>query len=292
MGRRSIHSLRRMKERGERFSMVTCYDYPSARIVEEAGIPAVLVGDSLGTVLLGYESTVAVTLDDILHHVKPVVRGSDRAIVVADMPFGSYQNSADEAMRNATRLLQEGGATAVKLEGGQRIVPLVQRMVAAGIPVMGHLGLTPQSVLQLGGNRVQGKSDAKAAEILDDAIALERAGAFAIVLELIPASLAREITAQLRIPTVGIGAGIDTDGEIQVWHDILGLFPDFLPKHSQRFARLAPQIRFALENYAHAVRTRDFPGADQTVDTTPSTNQVLTALFDEMETFDEMTTKA
>ena len=240
MGRHSIHRLRRMKERRERFSMVTCYDYPSARIVEEAGIPAVLVGDSLGTVLLGYESTVAVTLDDILHHVKPVVRGTERAIVVADMPFGSYQGSEDEAMHNAMRLLQEGGATAVKLEGGQRVVSLVQRMVAAGIPVMGHLRLTPQSVLQLGGNRIQEQSDAKAAEILDDAVALERAGAFAIVLELIPASLAQEITARLRIPTVGIGAGIHTDGEIQVWHDILGLIPDFLPKHSQRFARLAP----------------------------------------------------
>jgi 3-methyl-2-oxobutanoate hydroxymethyltransferase len=272
-----------MKERGERFTMVTCYDYPSARIVEEVGLPAVLVGDSLGTVLLGYDSTVAVTLDDILHHLKPVVRGTERTIVVADMPFGSYQTSDDEAMHNATRLLQEGGATAVKLEGGQRIVPLVQRMVAAGIPVMGHLGLTPQSVLQLGGHKVQGKSDAQAAEILDDAIALERAGAFAIVLELVPTSLAREITAQLRIPTIGIGAGIHTDGEIQVWHDILGLIPDFLPKHSERFARLAPQIRFALENYNHAVRERVFPGEAQTVDTSPSMNQVLAALFDEME---------
>ena len=162
MARRSIHSLRGMKERGERFCMVTCYDYPSARAVEEARIPAVLVGDSLGTVLLGYDSTVAVTLEDILHHVKPVVRGTDRTIVVADMPFGSYQASDDEAMRNATRLLKEGGATAIKLEGGSRVVPLVRRMVAAGIPVMGHLGLTPQSVNQFGGHKVQGKSDADA----------------------------------------------------------------------------------------------------------------------------------
>ena len=283
MARRSIHSLRGMKERDERFCMVTCYDYPSARAAEDARIPAVLVGDSLGTVLLGYDSTISVTLDDILHHTKPVVRGTDRTIVVADMPFGSYQVSDEIAMENATRLLKEGGATAVKLEGGSRIVPLVRRMVAAGIPVMGHLGLTPQSVNQFGGHKVQGKSDSDAAQILDDALALEQAGAFAIVLELVPAGLAREITSQLRIPTIGIGAGPHTDGEIQVWHDILGLIPDFLPKHSQRFAKLAPQIRFALENYRHAVQEGLFPGEAQTVDTKPSMNVVLAALFDELE---------
>ena len=283
MGRRSIHSLRAMKERAERFCLVTCYDYPSARAAEEAGIPAVLVGDSLGTVLLGYDSTVAVTLDDILHHTRPVVRGTERTIVVADLPFGSYQVSDDEAMRNATRLIKEGGATAVKLEGGSRVVPLVRRMVAAGIPVMGHLGLTPQSVNQLGGHKVQGKSDADAAQMLDDARALERAGTFAIVLELIPAELGREISVQLRIPTIGIGAGPHTDGEIQVWHDILGLIPDFLPKHSQRFAKLGTQVRFALENYRHAVQEGFFPGEAQTVDTKPSMNQILADLFDELE---------
>ena len=283
MGRRSIHSLRAMKERAERICMVTCYDYPSARAAEDAGIPAVLVGDSLGTVLLGYDSTIAVTLDDILHHTKPVVRGSERMIVVADMPFGSYQVSDDEALRNAARLMKEGGATAVKLEGGNRVVPLVRRMVAAGIPVMGHLGLTPQSVHQFGGNKVQGKSDADAAQILEDACELERAGAFAIVLELIPAELAREISTQLRIPTIGIGAGPHTDGEIQVWHDILGLIPDFLPRHSQRFAKLGTQVRFALENYRHAVREGIFPSKAQTVDGKPSMNQILAELFDELE---------
>ena len=283
MGRRSIHSLRAMKERAERICMVTCYDYPSARAAEDAGIPAVLVGDSLGTVLLGYDSTIAVTLDDILHHTKPVVRGSERMIVVADMPFGSYQVSDDEALRNAARLMKEGGATAVKLEGGNRVVPLVRRMVAAGIPVMGHLGLTPQSVHQFGGNKVQGKSDADAAQILEDACELERAGAFAIVLELIPAELAREISTELRIPTIGIGAGPHTDGEIQVWHDILGLIPDFLPRHSQRFAKLGTQVRFALENYRHAVREGIFPSKAQTVDSKPSMNQILAELFDELE---------
>lgn len=284
MPRRSIHSLRAMKERGERFAMVTCYDYPSAQIVERLGIPAVLVGDSLGTVLLGYDSTVQVTMADILHHLKPVVRATDRTIVVADMPFGSYQAGDDAAMTNAVRLLQEGGATAVKLEGGARVAPLVQRMVAAGIPVMGHLGLTPQSVRQIGGHRVQGKSDAQAAQILDDALALEQAGAFAIVLELIPAGLAAEITDRLRIPTVGIGAGPHTDAEIQVWHDILGLFEDFVPKHTDRFAKLAPQIRYALENYQHQVRAGLFPTPKQTVDVRPTMNEVLAQLFDELQT--------
>ena len=283
MARRSIHSLRAMKERAERICMVTCYDYPSARAAEDAGIPAVLIGDSLGTVLLGYDNTIAVTLNDILHHTMPVVRGSERMIVVADMPFGSYQVSEDEALRNASRLMKEGGATAVKLEGGGRIVPLVQRMVAAGIPVMGHLGLTPQSVHQFGGNKVQGKSDAEAAQMLDDARELERAGAFAIVLELIPAELGRELSAQLRIPTIGIGAGPHTDGEIQVWHDILGLIPDFLPRHSRHFAKLGTQIRFALENYRHAVQEGLFPDTAQTVESKPSMNQILAELFDELE---------
>jgi 3-methyl-2-oxobutanoate hydroxymethyltransferase len=271
-----------MKERSDRFCMVTCYDYHSARAAEDAGIPAVLVGDSLGTVVLGYESTVAVTLDDILHHTKPVVRGTERTIVVADLPFGSYQISEAEAMHNATRLIKEGGATAVKLEGGSRVVPLVQRMVEAGIPVMGHLGLTPQSVNQLGGHKVQGRSDADAAQILDDARELERVGAFAIVLELIPAELGRQISTQLRIPTIGIGAGPHTDGEIQVWHDILGLIPDFLPKHSQHFAKLGVQVRFALENYRNAVQEGFFPGETQFIDDKPSMNQVLADLFDEL----------
>ena len=200
MARRSVHSLRALKDRGERFAMITCYDYPSARLIDQVGIPGVLVGDSLGTVVLGYDSTVPVTMDEIIHHTKPVVRGTERAFVVADMPFGSYQANEDEAMRNAVRLLQEGGATAVKLEGGVRVAGIVERLVASGIPVMGHLGLTPQSVRQLGGHKIQGKTDSAAARMLDDARALERAGAFAVVLECIPAPLGVEISRELRIP--------------------------------------------------------------------------------------------
>lgn len=283
MARRSVHSLKRMKERGERFALITCYDYPSARMAEAVDFPALLVGDSLGTVLLGHDSTVPVTLEDILYHTKPVVRATERAIVIADMSFGSYQLSSEEALRNAVRLLQEGGATAVKLEGGARVVPTVERIVAAGIPVMGHLGLTPQSLRQLGGNRVQGKTDADAAQILDDAVALERAGCFALVLELVPASLAAEITQQLRIPTVGIGAGPHCDGQIQVWHDVLGLLEDFVPRHSRQFARLAPQIRHGLENYRYAVERGDFPTPAESFALKPDLDDVLAALADELD---------
>ncbi len=282
MGRRSIHSLTNMKERGERFAMVTCYDYYSAKLAEEVGFPALLVGDSLGTVVLGYDSTVPVTLEDILHHTKPVVRATERAIVVADLPFGSYQVSTEEAMRSAIRLVQEGGATAVKLEGGARIVPTVERLVASGIPVMGHLGLTPQSVQQFGGHKVQAKSDAAAAQLLDDAVALESAGCFGIVLECIPAPVAREASARLRIPAIGIGAGAGCDAEIQVWHDILGLIEDFLPRHSAHFAKLAPQIRHGLENYLYAVRQGEFPTEAQSFDSKPSKRDLLAALFDEL----------
>lgn len=282
MARRSVHSLRAMKDRGERFAMVTCYDYPSARLIDQVGIPGVLVGDSLGTVVLGYDSTVPVTMDEIIHHTKPVVRGTERAFVVADMPFGSYQADEDEAMHNAVRLLQEGGATAVKLEGGERVAGIMERLVAAGIPVMGHLGLTPQSVRQFGGHKVQGKTDSAAARMLDDARTLERAGAFAIVLECIPAPLGEEISKDLRIPTVGIGAGVGTDGEIQVWHDILGLYEDFLPKHASRFAKLAPQVRHGLENYVHAVQRGEFPTDDNSFDAKPNMPRVLSALFEEL----------
>ena len=283
MARRSVHSLRAMKDRGERFAMVTCYDYPSARLIDQSGIPGVLVGDSLGTVVLGYDSTIPVTIEDILHHTKPVVRGAERAFVVADLPFGSYQANPDEAVRNATRLLKEGGATAVKLEGGRRVLGIVERLVDAGIPVMGHLGLTPQSVRQFGGNKVQGKTDSAAAQMLDDAIALEKAGCFALVLEVIPAALGAEISEALRIPTVGIGAGSGCDGEIQVWHDILGLYEDFLPKHASHFAKLAPQIRHGLENYVHAVQRGEFPTEANSVGAKANVQRALANLFEELE---------
>ena len=263
MGRISIHQLKQWKSEGRRFAMITAYDFPSARLVEQAGIPVVLVGDSLGSVVLGYESTVPVTMDDILYHTRAVVRATHRAIVVADMPFMSYQANADEAVRNAGRLLQEGGATAVKLEGGSHVAPLVRRMVECGIPVMGHLGLTPQSVNQFGGHKVQGKTPAAAAKLINDARALEEAGAFAVVLETIPAPLARMVTERLSIPTIGIGAGPHCDGQVQVFHDMLGIYDDQRPlKHAKRYATIGETIRNAVRDYIAEVEDGSFPTAD------------------------------
>ncbi|MCC6388093.1 MAG: 3-methyl-2-oxobutanoate hydroxymethyltransferase [Dehalococcoidia bacterium] len=263
MSRLSIHKLRELKANGQRFAMITAYDYPSARLVEQAGVPVILVGDSLGSVILGYDSTVPVTMDDIVHHTRAVVRGTSKAIVVADMPFMSYQANADEAVRNAGRLLQEGGATAVKLEGGSHVVPLVRRMVECGIPVMGHLGLTPQSVNQFGGHKVQGKTPAAAAKLINDARALEEAGAFAIVLETIPAPLARMVTERLSVPTIGIGAGADCDAQVQVFHDMLGIYDDQRKmKHAKQYARLGETIRQAVRTYIAEVEGGQFPTAE------------------------------
>ena len=262
MSRRSIHSLKTMKTRGERFVMVTCYDYPSAVLTEAAGIPAVLVGDSLGPVLLGYDSTLQVTLDEMIHHTKPVVRGTQKTLVVADLPFGSYQASVDDAVRSATRLLQEGGANAVKLEGGRPIADAVRRLVDVGIPVMGHIGLTPQSVNQLGGYKVQGKTVAAAARLASDASALEAAGCFALVLECVPVPVAKLISQRLQIPTIGIGSGPHCDGQIQVLHDLLGLIETFTPRHAGQFASLAPAIKAALSAYQDAVRAGHFPAEE------------------------------
>ncbi|MBI2767019.1 MAG: 3-methyl-2-oxobutanoate hydroxymethyltransferase [Chloroflexi bacterium] len=260
MSRLSIHKLKEWKARGERFAMITAYDYPSARLVEQAGVPVILVGDSLGSVILGYESTVPVTMEDILHHLKPVVRATERAIVVADMPFMSYQANVDDAVRNAGRMLQEGGATAVKLEGGAHVAPLVQRLVESGIPVMGHLGLTPQSVNQFGGHKVQGKTPAAVAKLVSDAKALEDAGAFAVVLETIPAAAAQLVTDRLAIPTIGIGAGPHCDGQVQVFHDMLGLFDDCRKKkHAKEYARLGETIRDAVRTYIAEVQDASFP---------------------------------
>jgi 3-methyl-2-oxobutanoate hydroxymethyltransferase len=266
MGRISIHKLREYKAAGQRFAMITAYDYPSARLVEQAGIPVILVGDSLGSVVLGYDTTIPVTMDDIVYHTRAVVRATARAIVVADMPFMSYQASADEAMRNAGRLLQEGGATAVKLEGGARVAALVARMVESGIPVMGHLGLTPQSVNQFGGHKVQGKTPAAAARLISDARALEEAGAFAVVLETIPAPLAKVVAERLTIPTIGIGAGPYCDGQVQVFHDMLGLYDDQRPlKHAKRYATLGATIREAVGAYIAEVEAAAFPTAEHSV---------------------------
>ena len=262
MSRLSVHKLREWKREGKRFAMLTAYDHASARLVEQAGIPIILVGDSLGTVVLGYDSTVPVTMDDMLHHTRAVVRGTERCIVVADMPFMSYQAGADEAVRNAGRLLQ-AGATAVKLEGGSHVAPLVSRMVSAGIPVMGHLGLTPQSVNQFGGHKVQGKTPAAAARLINDARALEDAGAFAVVLETIPAPLARMVTERTEIPTIGIGAGADCDGQVQVFHDLLGIYDDQRKfRHAKRYAVLGETIRDAIRTYAAEVEEASFPAEE------------------------------
>ena len=266
MARLSIHKLRDWKLHGQRFAMLTAYDYPSARLVEQAGIPVILVGDSLGSVILGYESTVPVTMEDILYHTRAVVRATQRCIVVADMPFMSYQANPDDAIRNAGRLLQEGGATAVKLEGGIHVAPLVRRMVECGIPVMGHLGLTPQSVNQFGGHKVQGKTPAAAAKIIADARALEEAGAFAVVLETIPAGLAKTVTEAISIPTIGIGAGPDCDGQVQVFHDLLGIYDDCRQmKHAKRYANLGETIRNAVREYNGEVTSGAFPTLDHSV---------------------------
>lgn len=255
----SITDLRAMKKRGEKIVMITAYDYPSARLVEEAGVPLILIGDSLGNVVLGYDSTIPVTMEEMLHHVKPVVRATRKTHVVADMPFLSYQTGREDALRNAGRLLKEGGAQSVKLEGGLRSAETVRFLVEAGIPVMGHLGLTPQSINQLGGYKVQAKTPAAAVRLLNDAMALQEAGAYAIVLETVPVHVAKAITEKLDIPTIGIGAGPDCDGQVQVWHDLLGLYSDFVPKHAKRYATLGETIVNAIGQYADEVKSGAFP---------------------------------
>jgi 3-methyl-2-oxobutanoate hydroxymethyltransferase len=252
-----------MKQRGDKIPMLTAYDYPTARIVEQAGVPIILVGDSLGMVVLGYDSTVPVTMEDMIHHGKAVVRGTERAIVVIDLPFMSYQITTEDAMRNAGRLMKETGATAVKLEGGEEVAETVRRLTNAGIPVMGHLGLTPQSVNQLGGYRLQGKTPAAAVKLLRDAKALEAAGAFAVVLETIPARVAEVVTQGIEIPTIGIGAGPYCDGQVQVLHDFLGIFQDFVPRHAKQFAKVGATIREAAATYVHDVQTGAFPTAKE-----------------------------
>ena len=256
----TVADLVAMKRRGERIVMVTAYDYPTARLADEVGIPVILVGDSLGNTVLGYETTVPVTLGDMLHHTKAVTRAVHRALVVADMPFLTYQVTPEEALRNAGRLVQEGGAQAVKVEGGGPLVETVARLVRAGIPVMGHLGLTPQSVHALGGYRVQARSAAAVRQLFADALALEEAGAFAIVLELIPAPVARAVSEVVHVPTIGIGAGPGCDGQVQVLTDLLHLLPGPLPRHARAYADLASVVSDALRRYAEDVRNGVFPG--------------------------------
>ena len=259
MERIAITELKAMKRRGEQFAMLTAYDYQTARVLDEAGLPIILVGDSLGMVMLGYDSTIPVTMEDMLHHVKAVVRGTSRAHVVADMPFMSYQASAGEALHNAGRMLQEGGAQSVKLEGGSTVAETVHRLVPAGVPVMGHVGLTPQSVHQLGGYKLQGKTPAAAVKLLSDVQALEQAGAYAVVLETIPSPLAKLITERVIVPTIGIGAGPHCDGQVQVVHDLLGLSQGILPRHARKYARLSDEISASVTSYMDDVRSGRFP---------------------------------
>lgn len=256
----TIADLKQMKAEGRKIVMLTAYDAPLAHFVEAAGVPAILVGDSLGNTVLGYENTLPVTVNDILRHTQAVVRGTRRALVIADMPFLSYQVSNERALLNAGQLIQEGGAQGVKLEGGKQTVTVTAHLVDAGIPVMGHIGLTPQSVHQLGGYRAQGRTLAEAEELQSDALALERAGAFAIVLESIPATLAQKITESLTIPTIGIGAGVHCNGQIQVLHDLLGMNPHAAhPRHAKAYAKLGEAMRAAVSTYVQDVENGAFP---------------------------------
>jgi 3-methyl-2-oxobutanoate hydroxymethyltransferase len=255
----TINAIKEMKSRGEKIPMLTAYDFATARLVDEAGMPLVLVGDSLGMVALGYESTIPVTMEEMIHHTKAVVRGTKQALVIGDMPFMSYHISTAEALRNAARFIQEGGAQAVKLEGGHTVAEPVKRMVECGIPVMGHIGLTPQSIHQLGGFKAQGKTPEAAQRLLQDALALEAAGAFAIVLESVPYALARIITKKLAVPTIGIGAGPHCDGQVQVLSDLLGLYTEFVPRHAKQYAKLSQVIKEAVSQYLKEVKAGSFP---------------------------------
>ena len=257
----TVLDLQRMREQGKPISMLTAYDYPTAKMADAAGIPILLVGDSLGMVVLGYDSTVPVTVDDMIHHGKAVVRGAQRAHVVVDMPFGSYQTGWQDALRNATRIMQETGCGSVKLEGGVRSAETVRHLVDAGIPVMGHIGLTPQSVNAFGGFRVQGKTPRDAVHLISDAKALAEAGAYAIVLELVPTALAHMITQRVAVPTIGIGAGPFCSGQVQVVHDILGMYDGMQPKHARRFGEIGAATREAITAYRDAVEAGAFPTA-------------------------------
>lgn len=258
----TVNHFRRKKDAGERIVCLTAYDAPSAKLAERAGVELILVGDSLGMVVLGYPNTIRVTLEQMLHHCAAVTRGTKNAFIVADMPFMTYQTCPEDAMRNAARCLREGGVDAVKVEGGTWMAPTIERLVMAGVPVMGHIGLLPQSVLTSGGYKVVGRTDDQISRLIEDAKAIEKAGAFCLVLECMPAETAAKITEAISIPTIGIGAGINCDGQIQVVHDILGLFPDFTPKHAKRYADIGLEIERAINAYAKDVRQGAFPGEE------------------------------
>ncbi|EJL26712.1 3-methyl-2-oxobutanoate hydroxymethyltransferase [Brevibacillus sp. BC25] len=255
-------SIRKKKETRNPITMVTAYDYPSAKLVDEAGADMILVGDSLGMVVLGYDSTIPVTMEDMIHHTKAVTRGAKRAFVVTDLPFLSYHGTVEEAVKNAGRLMQEGLAKAVKMEGGRELAPIITRCVQAGIPVVGHIGLTPQSVHQLGGYKVQGRDLGAAKKLLDEALAIQEAGAFAIVLECVPEEVAGMIADKLDIAVIGIGAGATCDGQVLVFHDMVGYASDITPKFVKRYANIGETIREAVETYNKEVEARSFPGPE------------------------------
>lgn len=257
--RYTIRDIQKMKNNGERIVMLTAYDATSARIAEQAEIPLLLVGDTLGMVVQGQDTTIPVTMQHMIYHASIVSHVTQRAFIVGDMPFMSYTISAEQAMANAARLMQEGNVSCVKLEGGVTQAPTIKRIVDAGIPVMAHIGLTPQSVNQFGGFRVQGKELESARQLLEDAYAVQQAGAFAVVLELVPAPLAQFISEQLQIPTIGIGAGVGCDGQVQVFHDILTLFDEFVPKHTKRYANIGQAMLTALNAYRTEVQNGEFP---------------------------------
>ena len=257
-------TVKKEKEDNVKLTMITAYDYSTAKLINAAGINLILVGDSLGNVILGYEDTISVSMEDMIHHAKAVAKGAPDALVVVDMPFMSYQTSAYDAVVNAGRLMKEGRANAVKLEGGKEVCPQIEAIVAAGIPVCAHLGLTPQSINAFGGHKVQGKSEQAAKKLVDDAIAVENAGAFAVVLECVPAKLAKVISEKLSIPTIGIGAGAGCDGQVLVYQDVLGMFSDFTPKFVKRFANVGEIMTQAFKDYDAAVKDGSFPQKQHT----------------------------
>jgi 3-methyl-2-oxobutanoate hydroxymethyltransferase len=264
MGKNTVTTFQKAKQEGKKISMLTAYDYSTAKLIDEAGVDSILVGDSLGMVCLGYEDTLSVTMEDMIHHTKAVKRGAKNALVVADMPFMSYQTNVYDAVVNAGRLVKEGGAAAVKLEGGLEVCEQIKAIVTASIPVCAHLGLTPQSVNAFGGFKVQGKEEAAAKRILEEALAVEEAGAFAVVLECVPEKLAALITEKLHIPTIGIGAGAGCDGQVLVYQDMLGLFSDFTPKFVKVFDELGSKMRAAFKAYDEEVKNGTFPSKEHT----------------------------
>ena len=273
----SINKIKEMKQTGEKITMLTAYDYSTAKLVEEAGIPMILVGDSLGNVVLGYESTIPVTLENMLYHSKAVVRGTSKALIVGDMPFMTYHLSTEQALQNAARFIQEAGTQAIKLEGGVNVADKVKRIVDCGIPVMGHIGLTPQSINQIGGHKIQGKTPEVAASMLDDARALEQAGVFAIVLETVPSALATLITEKISVPTIGIGAGPGCDGQVQIINDILGSHTGRVPRHAKQYVKLVDIMSNAISQYYQEVTKGEFPTEDNSF---PMDESILEALKD------------